>query len=153
MDRIERTISHELSRLPDQEALQDPVVRQVARLAVLHRMIGNESKNRAAATEAKGAFRKELDACISDARVRPASTTWSGKDIDVIMHHYGRIFALSCAIEFSTAEATSRRIARLVRAEASDLCNAYHDWIAASLDMVGPSLDRRERLTDRHSGF
>ena len=84
--------------LPDQEALEDPAVRQVARLAVLRRMIGNGSRNRAAAREAKAAFRKELDEYVSDARVRAVSTTWIGNDIDVIMHHYGRILALSCAI-------------------------------------------------------
>ena len=152
LERIEGMISDELSLLPDQEALQDRLVRQVARLAVLRRMIGNGSRNRAAAREAKEAFRKELDEYVSDARVRAVSKTWSGNDIEVIVHHYGRILALSCAIEFSRAEAASRRIARLVRDETSGLCDAYHDWIARALDRVGPSLDRREKPANRHSG-
>jgi hypothetical protein len=59
---------------------------------------------------------------------REPAGTWNGGAAGEVLLRYGRILALSCAIELASSEDVSRRIAKAIRGEAGALCDAYSDW-------------------------
>ena len=64
--------------------------------------------------------------------------TRKGGPADEVLNRYGRLLALSCAIELGSSEDTSRRIAKAIRDEAGALCGRL-----LRLVLVPPSWNER----------
>jgi hypothetical protein len=113
-------------------------------LAVLSAII-NSKRKRAKPAELKRAkdfFQRELDEYVTNGCFRPGPGTRKGGPADEVVDRYGRLLALSRAIELASSEDTSRRIAKAIRDEAGALCDAYSDWCSYLLHSVKDSISR-----------
>ena len=140
MELIERKVSRTLSLLPNQELLSDPAIRQVAGLAVLSAIMNSKRIKPAELKRAKEFFLRELDEYVTNGCFRPGLGTRKGGPADEVLDRYGRLLALSCAIELASSEDTSRRIAKAIRMEASALCDAYSAWCSYLLHGMKDSI-------------
>jgi len=136
MELIERKVSLILSRLPDREFLRDPATYQFARLVVLSAIANSKRTKPAEQKRAKEFFQRELDEYVTNGRFRPGLGTRKGGPADEVVGRYGRLLALSCAIQLASSEDTSRRIAKAIRDEAGALCDAYSGWCSYLLNSM-----------------
>lgn len=139
MGWIDRIISDGLTKLQREEALSDPWGRQRARLTILFGLAQYRKLGKTKCKEVKHAFQKELDGYIANGSLGPRQPTWDPDGKESISYHYGRLLALTVAIEFASGDSATD-VAKAIREEASGLCESYFRWCDHILRVWGGSI-------------
>ena len=97
------------------------------RLTILYGLTQSRRLGKKKLKEAKYVFQEELDEYIANGSLGPQRPTWDPDGRESVLYHYGRLLALTVAVEFASGD-PSTEVAKAIREEARGLCESYFRW-------------------------